>query len=75
MNHLGRRFASTVIASAVALSGVALSAGTAQAATTPNQVNAQGSIEQVYVVEATPGAAVAIKNGDNRTVGRERSTR
>ena len=70
MNHLGRRFTSTVIASAVALSGVALSSGTARAAATPNQVNAHGSVEQVYVVEATPGAAVAIKNGDNRTVGK-----
>lgn len=70
MNQLSRRFTSTIIASAVALSGVALSAGPAQAAMQKSQVNAHGSIEQVYVVEATPGAAVVIKNSDNRMVGK-----
>lgn len=71
VNHLGRRVTSTVIASAVAFSGLALSTGSAYAGGDGHEpVNAHGSVEQVYVVEATPGAAISIKNSDNRRVGK-----
>ena len=65
MSKLHHRLAATAVAGTLVVAG--LTAVPAGAATTKPAVDASGSVEQVYVVGATPGAKVSLKRA-GRTV-------
>jgi hypothetical protein len=58
---LHHRLAATLVTGTLAIAGIATAAPAGAAVKTAKPVDAHGSVEQVYVLGATPGATVSLK--------------